>query len=98
MTARFSTVARRDVAVALAFYEDCQRGFSGSFIDDLELALVYLSHFPLSGRGIGRSLRILVVGTFQHSLVYEPQSEGIFVLAVTDEEHSAEYWLRRAGI
>lgn len=97
MIARFTTVARKNLAEALDFHERCKKGSSGEFIDDLERTLSYLYQFPFSGRGIGSSLRILPVGFFPYTLVYQPNVDEILVLAITDEEHPAEYWLKRAS-
>lgn len=97
MTARFATAARKDLAEALEFFEQCKKGSSGEFIDDLERTLSYLYQFPFSGRGIGRSLRVLPVGLFPHTLVYEPTVDGIFVLAITDEEQPPDFWVKRAS-
>lgn len=97
MIARFSTAARKDFAEALDFYERCKRGSSGEFIDDVERVLGYLHQFPFSGRGIGRSVRVLPVGLFPHKLVYQPRVDEIFVLAVTDKQRSPDFWLRRAS-
>jgi plasmid stabilization system protein ParE len=96
MTVRFTTVARRDFAEALEFFEGCNRGSSAEFIDDLERNLGYLNHFPLSGRGIGSNVRVLPVGVFPHKLVYLLRNNEIAVLAITDKERPPEFWINRA--
>ena len=97
MTARLATAARQDLAEAIIFYEQCKKGLSGEFIDDLEQTLGYLYQLPFSGRGIGRNVRVLPVGYFPHKLVYQPRVDEIFVLAITDKQRSPDYWLRRAS-
>ena len=96
MTVRFTTAARRDFAEALKFFERCSLGSSAEFIDDVERNLGYLNHFTMSGRGLGSDVRVLPVGVFPHKLVYLFRKGEISLLAISDKERSAEFWLKRA--
>lgn len=97
MTAHFARIARQDLAETLNFYEQCRRGSSGGFIDDVDHTLTYLSQFPFSGRGIGLGVRVLPVGLFPHILIYQPKGDEIFILAISDKQSPPQFWLNRAS-
>ncbi|RJG15414.1 type II toxin-antitoxin system RelE/ParE family toxin [Massilia cavernae] len=97
MTSRLSTAARLDFAAAFEEYERQRKGLGANLLDAIERTLALLSRFPLSGRSVGRSVRIMPVGHMGHMIVYQSKPGGILVLAMSKKQRPPEYWLKRAA-
>jgi toxin ParE1/3/4 len=91
----FHPEAEVEFLAAAEFYEIHRRGLGVEFIAEVRKAARALQRHPKLGRRFSRRLRRLLVQRFPYGLLYRPQGEDIFIVAVAHLSRRPGYWRRR---
>jgi plasmid stabilization system protein ParE len=94
---RFSPVADRELAEAVAWYEGKRAGLGGAFVDRVEEALERVARMPELHAPVYRDLRRARLHQFPFSVVYRVLAERIEVVAVAHDRQDPRRWRSRAG-
>jgi len=94
----FDPEALVEMREAAAFYEDCQPGLGGSFLDAVEVASAEIEKYPRMWRKVKGRFRRYLVQRFPYGLIYVVQGNVIYVAAVMHLKRKPDYWYGRQMI
>ena len=91
----FHPEARDEFVAAAQFYERHSPGLGREFIGAVQRTYKRLLEHSRSGRPFGRRLRRLLVPKFPYGLLYEAESDAIYIVAVMHLRRRPGYWRAR---
>jgi toxin ParE1/3/4 len=65
------------------------------FVGELWDAIQLVREFPYAGTPVGNGVRRVVLQRYRYNLLYVPETEAIFVVAVAHQRLRPEYWRYR---
>lgn len=88
--------AREEFSEAVAYLRDkvskhLAKRFTLRAMDTVRRA----RRFPESGPPIGRYARRMQIGRFSYDLIYLPESDDIYIVAIAHHKRRPGYWRRR---
>jgi plasmid stabilization system protein ParE len=95
VTIRFQREAEAELEEAVAFLNN-RRGRAGiNFLEKVIDTLALIATHDLIGHRVNRRLRRFSMPDWPYSIVYRPELEGVFVIAVAHEARRPNYWRSR---
>lgn len=92
----FHRYAERELAEAVAYYNQEKPGLGFEFRDEVEQAARFLSQYPRAAPLVRPAIRRFVLLRFPYSLLYrEVDPASLRVLAVAHQKRDPEYWVGR---
>ena len=95
MNYRLSDAAVDDLQAAVDHYGSISRGLAISLIEDVARCLKLISNNPYVGRTIGERFRRIPLNHYPFFLIYQVESEHVFVVSVYHQKRHPEYWRDR---
>jgi len=95
MRVGYHPLADQELSAAALFYHQQAPGLGGEFLDEVEHVEQFLVSFPLAGRTLRGSIRRFNLRRFPYDLIYEVQSDQLWILAVAHQRRKPEYWVAR---
>jgi toxin ParE1/3/4 len=93
--ATFDPHARREYFEAIRYYSDhAGPDVAAAFVREFERVLAAVQESPSAGAPF-RGRRRFLFRRFPYSLVYEPETRSVHVLAVAHQSRRPNYWARR---
>jgi plasmid stabilization system protein ParE len=77
------------------YYRDISPNLGRAFVIEVEAAIKRILEFPEAYSPAGKGLRRCPVRRFRHIIVYEIQSERVFIWAVAHTSREPGYWKTR---
>lgn len=90
--ARFAAPARREFLAQVAYYHERELGLGTRFAAAVEAATARALALPFAGAPAFKDSHRVFVRGFPFSLVYRPEPDGIFIIAVVHHSRPPEYW------
>lgn len=87
--------AKVEAAEAMHFYESARAGYGAKFVDKVEEGLRRIGRTPLRWSLLRDPARRYPLPGFPYFLVYIPEAEIAFVLAVMQARRLPGYWIPR---
>jgi hypothetical protein len=94
---RYHPAAEEEVLSEISFLELRVPGLGRRFYGEVQRAEKLIAEFPESGYELLPGIRKCRLRKFPFSLIYSPETPGIFILAVAHNKRRPEYWARRMG-
>jgi hypothetical protein len=95
MKIAFHAEAEAELAEAVSYYEQRQPGLGQEFalaaLSALSKVLSYPLAWPLMEQGIRRCL----LNRFPYGIIYSPEPDAIFILAIMNLHRHPDYWKQR---
>lgn len=89
--------AEAEMRVAAGYYQDCQPGLGGRFLDEVSLAGGRIAHNPAAWPVITGQIRRCLLNRFPFGLLFRIEAKRIYVLAVMHLRREPNYWRNRVG-
>ena len=80
------------------FYEREVPGLGLRFLHHIECALALVKSQPLLGRKSDGPFRRLVLSEFPFSIIYVPEAERVWIIAVAHQRRRPGYWRTRLDL
>jgi toxin ParE1/3/4 len=92
----FHPLAEQELIDAATYYEEQRLGLGLEYLEEIEHAVNFLTHYPEAGSKVRGSVRRLTLPKFPYSLLYRLlEDDQIRVLAVAHHKRRPQYWLDR---
>ena len=91
----FHPEAQEEFIAAARYYESQAENLGLDFLNSVEDTYRRLLRFPESGRPFGSRLRRILVPGFPYGLIYRPEADRIFIVAVAHVRRRPGYWRAR---
>jgi plasmid stabilization system protein ParE len=95
MNVRFLSLADREVADAVRWYEQQSMGLSRTFLDELDRVVRLVRAHPLIATQIELGIRRFLFSRFPYSLIYGIDQDSLIVIAVAHQHREPRYWSDR---
>ncbi|MDX2206132.1 MAG: type II toxin-antitoxin system RelE/ParE family toxin [Gemmatimonadales bacterium] len=95
MTVGFHPLAERELVDASEFYEARAQGLGSRFLDAAEQAVRLLVTHPELGTPLSRTTRRIAVHRFPYVVVYRPEADHLFIVAIAHNRRRPNYWTAR---
>lgn len=92
---RFRPEAAEEVAEAATFYAARAPGLAEEFLLELQKALDLATTAPDAGARYPMGTRRLLLQRFPYSVVYRPETDFVWIVAVAHQRRRPGYWRRR---
>lgn len=92
---RYHEAAVEELLNEIGYLEVQAQGLGRRFFAEIRRAENHIIQFPRSTQEIRPGIRKSILRTFQYSLIYSIESEGILVLAVAHHRRRPGYWAGR---
>jgi toxin ParE1/3/4 len=89
---RYSTIARRDIREAKAFYRKDSAEAAASFVAAFKYGMRLIRENPLRGSPYEHGTRRYVMSRRPYAIIYSVTEEGIYVVAVAHHKRETGYW------
>ena len=77
------------------YYEDFEPGLGEEFAMEVFFALSNILSYPQAWPLLEEGVRRCLINRFPYGIIYSPEPEGIFILAVMHLHRSPDYWKPR---
>lgn len=94
---RFHEAAEAEYHADIRFYRRIDPELGRAFVSEVEASIERIRQSLLMHSPIGGNLRRCRVRRFRHAVIYEIQSDGIFIWAVMHTSREPGYWKGRLG-
>lgn len=84
-----------EVQAAYTWYEEQATGLGDDFITELESAYKSIKQLPTTWPKLGKNTRRFVLTKFPYAVVYKPDKDTCFILAVMHQSRKPLYWQDR---
>ena len=91
----FLTIAQKELADAVDWYNEQSDGLGNEFLDELDRAIRRAVAYPQSCTEIESGLRRCLIARFPYGLIYSLEEERIIVVAVAHLHRHPRYWAER---
>ncbi len=91
----FHPEAEAELLAAARYYEDQAEGLGVEFLDAVEATCDRVRDLPEIGHAFGARLRRLLVPRFPYAMIYQVDSEKIWIVAVANLYRIPGYWRSR---
>jgi toxin ParE1/3/4 len=91
----YHPAARAELRRVTRRYERERRGLGLAFLTAVREAEALLTSHPELGMPLGDANRRQLVRRFPYGLIYRPEAQRIYVLAVAHWRRRPDYWLER---
>ena len=88
-------MAERELNDSAAFYEARTNGLGADFIRQVERTLAQIAVNPNAGRFLSGTIRRRLVNRFPFAILYQAESESVWIIAVMHLRRRPGYWKRR---
>ena len=95
MKAIFHPEAHEEMIESARFYERKSEGFGSDFLTAVEDTTRRIEQFPEAGALHKANIRKRLVSGFPFTVLYEIQSDRIFIAAVMHQHRRPGYWRKR---
>lgn len=95
MKIQFLTIAQKELADAVDWYNEQADGLGNEFIDKLDRAIRRIAAYPQSCAEIEPDLRRCLVARFPYALIYGLEKDKIIVVAIAHLHRQPRYWIER---
>jgi plasmid stabilization system protein ParE len=92
----FHPGAAEEVIETSTFYDNEVPGLGERFVADVERAVRLVGERPNMGEKIDEGRRRMVLARFPHSLIYNTESNEVWILAVAHQRRRPGYWQGRS--
>lgn len=89
--------AEAEMLAAARYYDVCQPGLGGRFLDEASRAGGRITDNPEAWSVISGSIRRCLLNNFPFGLIFRIESERIYLLAVMHLRREPNYWRSRVG-
>ena len=89
--------AEAEMLAAARYYEVCQPGLGGRFLDEVLRAGVRITDNPAAWSVVSGSIRRCLLNHFPFGVMFRIETERIYVLAVMHLRREPNYWRSRVG-
>jgi len=96
MRVEFHPDASDELAEAAAYYDMQSPGLGERFLHHARETADAITDMPLRGRELLPGIRKLKVRRFPFGVIYQPETDRIFILAVAHLMREPNYWKHRA--
>jgi hypothetical protein len=97
MSFSFHPEAEAEFLKAIEFYEECDPGLGLDFARQVQASIRNAIDFPTMWPKIDDDIRRCLVHRFPYGVLYTPDSDATFVLAVMHLHREPGYWRYRRG-
>src|SRR5687768_3293278 len=91
----FHPSVRRELTEAALFYDECEAGLGGSFLDEVTAALEEVLAAPEAAPCVRGNVRRKLLRRFPYSLLYRLTAQEVRVLAVMHQKRRPDSWAGR---
>lgn len=95
MKFRFLEPAERELAEAVAFYEDAHSGLGMDFLEEVELTIARMIQFPDAWAKVSENHRRCRTRRFPYGLIYSIENDEIIISAVMNLRRHPDSWKNR---
>lgn len=95
MSLRYHEAAEEELLNEIGYLELQAKGLGRRFFAEVRRAEDRIAQFPQSAQEIRSGIRKSILRSFQYSLIYSIEQEGILVLAVAHHRRHPGYWAGR---
>lgn len=95
MTITFLDAAQAELENAIDYYDERQSGLGLKFEEEVEQALIRISHYPKAWSRLSLRVRRCLVNQFPFGVIYEIRGETIIVVAIQHHHQRPESWRSR---
>lgn len=92
MSLRYHEAAEEELLNETGYLELQAEGLGRRFFVKIRRTEVRIAQFPQSAPEIRSGIRKTILRTFQYSLIYSIEPEGILVLSVAHHRRRPDYW------
>lgn len=92
MSLRYHEAAEEELLNETGYLELQAEGLGRRFFVEIRRTEVRIAQFPQSAPEIRPGIRKTILRTFQYSLIYSIEPEGILVLSVAHHRRRPDYW------
>ena len=96
MTVEFLEEARRDLAGAIAYYNERQQGLGGKFLAEVRRSFNQINAFPDAWQQLAPGFRRCRLRKFPYGILYyRVDADNIKIVTIADLRRDSEYWRGR---
>jgi len=95
MTFSFHPEAEKEFLHSISYYEDCEPGLGIDFALEVQASIKNALDYPSMWPIISEDIHRCQVNRFPYGVLYSPEPQGIFVLAVMHLHRKPDYWKHR---
>jgi len=92
---RYHEAAEEELLNEIGYLEVQAQGLGQRFFAEIRRAEDRIVQFPQSAQEIRPGIRTSILRTFQYSLIYSVELEGVLILAVAHHRRRPGYWAGR---
>lgn len=94
----YHPLAHQELTATAVFYHNQASGLGAAFLDEVEHAESFLVEYPNAGRTLRGTIRRFPLRRFPYDLIYEPQADVLWILAVAHQRRKPGYWADRTPL
>ena len=95
MTLSFHPEAESEFLEAIDYYENCESGLGYDFSAEVLATIQNVVSSPTLWPVIEEDIRRCLVNRFPYGIIYNIETDGIFILAVMHLRRHPDYWKKR---
>jgi hypothetical protein len=95
MNHAFHPEAEAEFVEAIAYYESCESGLGLDFATEVHAAIQRIRAFPMAWQVMEGDIRRALVHRFPYGLLYTPEEDRIWIIAVMNLHRQPHYWQDR---
>jgi hypothetical protein len=80
---------------AVAYYKSCRPGLGIDFAEEVYAAIALARAYPQAGLAFSENTRRRLVKRFPFGIIYQTESDALYVIAVADLRRRPGYWQDR---
>ena len=91
----FHSLARKELLEAREYYDELVYGLGKKFIAEFEKSLNVIKINPQAYPVVNENIHRAVIIKFPYSILYRPEGEAIYILAIMHQKRKPNYWIKR---
>ncbi|HDQ03632.1 MAG TPA: type II toxin-antitoxin system RelE/ParE family toxin [Deltaproteobacteria bacterium] len=95
MKIEFLTIAQKELADAVDWYNEQADGLGNEFIDEMDRAIRRIAAYPKSCTEIESDLRRCIMARFPYALIYGLEKDRVIIVAIAHLHRRPRYWIER---
>ena len=92
----FHPDARKELAQAIAYYEDCQEGLGSEFLEEVYSTIQRILTFPKAWSTLSENSRRCLANRFPYGIIYQIINDNsIRIISIMQLNKKPHYWHKR---
>jgi len=92
----FHPEAKKELAHAIAYYEDCQEGLGSEFLEEVYSAIQRILTFPNAWTMLSLNSRRCLANRFPYGIIYQILDDNcVRIITVMQLNQKPDYWSER---